>query len=89
MRWTLKRMLFYLIFGYVCTINNYESNELCRAVRAMNETLKQNRLLREQGEDDRSGLQKNVRFFIAVTEAHLHEIKICQCSEYAIMISPW
>ncbi|KAL6286292.1 hypothetical protein ACE6H2_010682 [Prunus campanulata] len=33
-----------------------------RAVRAMNETLKQNRLLREQGDDDRnitSGLQKN------------------------------
>lgn len=47
---------------------DYESNELYRAVRAMNETLKQNRLLREQGDDDRSGLQKNVRFFIAVTE---------------------
>lgn len=47
---------------------NYEFNELYRAVRAMNETLKQNRLLREQGDDDRSGLQKNVRFFIAVME---------------------
>ncbi|XP_050102078.1 serine/threonine-protein kinase EDR1-like isoform X4 [Malus sylvestris] len=34
-------------------------DDIVRAVRAMNETLKQNRLLREQGEDDRSGLQKN------------------------------
>ncbi|KAH0983107.1 hypothetical protein GBA52_010284 [Prunus armeniaca] len=37
-------------------------DDIVRAVRAMNETLKQNRLLREQGDDDRniaSGLQKN------------------------------
>ncbi|XP_028964312.2 probable serine/threonine-protein kinase SIS8 isoform X8 [Malus domestica] len=34
-------------------------DDIVRAVRAMNETLKQNRLLREQGEDDRSALQKN------------------------------
>ncbi|XP_048430407.1 serine/threonine-protein kinase EDR1 isoform X9 [Pyrus x bretschneideri] len=34
-------------------------DDIARAVRAMNETLKQNRLLREQGDDDRSGLQKN------------------------------
>lgn len=46
----------------------------------MNETLKQNRLLREQGDDDRnitSGLQKNVRVFIAVVEPRLHEINFC------------
>ncbi|XP_034209720.1 probable serine/threonine-protein kinase SIS8 isoform X5 [Prunus dulcis] len=37
-------------------------DDIVRAVRAMNETLKQNRLLREQGDDDRNityGLQKN------------------------------
>ncbi|KAM1166407.1 hypothetical protein ACFX13_026265 [Malus domestica] len=34
-------------------------DDIVRAVRAMNETLKQNRLLREQGDDHRSGLQKN------------------------------
>lgn len=42
-----------------------------RAVRAMNETLKQNRLLREQGDDDRnigSGLQKHVSSFISAEE---------------------
>lgn len=46
-----------------------------RAVRAMNETLKQNRLLREQGEDvsldDRnrsSDLQNNVGFLLSWLE---------------------
>ena len=60
----------------VCLMNH------CRAVRAMSETLKQNRLLREQGDDgsfpyssnDRnidSHHQKNVCSFILVTEGYI------------------
>ena len=60
----------------VCLMNH------CRAVRAMSETLKQNRLLREQGDDgsfpyssnDRnigSDHQKNVCSFILVTEGYI------------------
>lgn len=61
--------------------NNLVYNGLLRAVRAMNETLKQTRLLREQGDDrsfspssnDRnSDLQKDVCSLFHVTEDHIY-----------------
>ena len=63
-------------YAIVCLMNH------CRAVRAMSETLKQSRVLREQGDDgsfpyssnDRnidSDHQKNVCSFILVTEGYI------------------
>lgn len=49
--------MFYKLF-YYC--DNSGSN-LCRAVRAMNEKLKQNRLLREQGDDSSLSHSPNER----------------------------
>jgi hypothetical protein len=69
-------------FVHMC-YNNLAYNGLLRAVRAMNETLKQNRLLREQGDDrsfslssnDRnSDLQKDVCSLFHLTENQIYII---------------